>query len=251
MKRFLIRFGGSLCFLTSLVLHGQGMAQLVPAVPAGRIVSGVPVGVGQSIPPEIQARMNASAPPAGGAPPPNNAPQLPNEDDLRLQKFLKLSFDRRASVILKELTKRTAGQSESKTSEPTPPQDQAPAKSEPANDAQEAAQQTAELNKRLDEELKEFQLDVTLGNWEAIRGFYASIKTNHVQQTFQHLVQGLSRPAGLRPNQPLPPNQARRENHVMALEDLVGLADAYPMPLTDSHARSLGGFSKKNAFRGL
>ena len=105
MKRFLIRLGGSLCFLMSLALQGQGAVKLLPAMPVGRIVSGMPVGVGQSIPPEVQARMNASAPSTGGAPPPNGAPKLPNEDDLRLQKFLKLTFDRRASVILKELTK--------------------------------------------------------------------------------------------------------------------------------------------------
>ena len=107
------------------------------------------------------------------------------------------------------------------------------------------AQQTAELNERLDDELKAFQLNVTLGNWESIRGFYASIKTNHVQQTYQHLIQALSRPAGLPPNQPIPPNQARRESHVLAPEDLLGLADAYPLPLEESHAALLGSFLRK------
>jgi hypothetical protein len=205
MKRFLIRVGGSFCFLMSFALQGQGTVQLVPAKPAGRIVSGMPVGVGQSISPQTQARMSASASPTGGAPPSNSAPKLPNEDDLRLQKFLKLTFDRRASVILKELTKgiEPSSATDSKTSESTPVIDQAPAKSEPSNDAQKVARQAAELKKRLDEELKEFQLDVTLGHWEAVRGFYASIKTNHLQQTYQHLLQSLTRPAGLRPNQPL------------------------------------------------
>lgn len=245
MKRFLVQLGGSLCLLMSLALQGQGAVKLVPAIAVGRSLPVPSVSAIKISPGTAQVKTSIVAPAVLDVPSSQNVSVLPDEDDLRLQKFLKLNFDRRTSLILKELTRRKDGQSEPKTSEPTPPQDQAPVKSEAANDAQKVAQQTAELNKRLDEELKVFQLDVTLGNWEAIRGFYVSIKTNHVQQTFQHLVQGLSRPAGLRTNQPLPPNQARRENHVMALKDLVGLADAYPLPLTDSHALSLGAFLRK------
>ncbi len=245
MKRFLVQLGGSLCLLTSLALQGQGAAKLVPAIAVGRSLPAPSVRAIKISPGTAQDKTSIVAPAVVAVPPSQNVSAFPDEDELRLQKFLKLNFDRRTSLILKELARRKDGQSEPKTTEPTPPQDQAPVKSGAANDAQKVAQQTAELNKRLDEELKEFQLDVTLGHWEAVRGFYASIETKHVGQAYEHMVQSLSRPPGLRPNQVLPPNQARKENHVIELEDMLGIADAYPMPLSESHARSLGGFLRK------
>ncbi|MBT6803469.1 MAG: hypothetical protein HOA47_00760, partial [Verrucomicrobia bacterium] len=154
MKRFLVQIGGSLCLLTSLALQGQGALKLVPAAAVGRSLPGSSVSAIKISPGTTQVKTSIVSPAVVGVPSSQNVSVLPDEDDLRLQKFLKLNFDRRTSLILKELTRRKDGQSEPKTSEPTPPQDQAPVKSEAANDAQKVAQQTAELNKRLDEELK-------------------------------------------------------------------------------------------------
>ncbi len=247
MKRSLIQLVLSVGFLCSLGLLGQGVVRMVPAMPAINVsVARGVVVPGQVIPGSpVASPVPASAAP-GAAPPQNAAPALPNEDDLRLQKFLKLTFDRRASTILKELTKVSEDLNiEDASQKANAPSKKNSSELEPVDEAQKIAKLTTELNGRLDQELKEFQLNVTLGHWEAIRGFFTSIKTNHVQQTYQHLLQSLSRPAGLPPNQPVPPNQLRRENHVLTPEDLFGLADAYPVALTEAHARTLGGFLRK------
>lgn len=249
MKRSLIQFGGFLCLLMSLTLLGQGaVIRLSPSIPGIQIVNGQPVVIsGQAHSATPLANSGPTIPSPGGTPPPSGTSVLPDEDNLRLQKFLKLTFDRRASSILTELTKASEISISDKNTETesNPSTIGITSPNESADEAQKVVQQTEELNKRLDLELKEFQSNVTMGHWESIRGFYASIKTNHVQQTYQHLIQALSRPAGLPPNQPVPPNQARRESHVMAPEDLIGLADAYPLRLNESQARMLGGFLKK------
>ena len=247
MKRFLVQLGGSLCLLTSLVLQGQGALKLVPAAAVGRSLPGSSVSAIKISPGTTQVKTSIVSPAVVGVPSSQNVSVLPDEDDLRLQKFLKLNFDRRASLILKELTRRSgeASETDATTSELTEQQDSVAIGNKEAENAPTIAQQTTTLNNQLDAELKQFQMNVTLGHWEAVRGFYASIKTKHVGQAYEYLIQSLLRPPGLRPNQVLPPNQARKENHVIELEDMLGIADAYPMPLSESHARSLGGFLRK------
>ena len=238
---------GALCFVaiavslpgqTTIIRSSSGAVRVVPSLPPDLAKMKAMAGITIATPATPSSPPNA--PNANGATP----PPAPDEDQLRLQKFTQLTFDRRGSTILKELAsseqadnKQEASKSANKKNKDTPPSEE--------TDAQKTARLTAEINQRLDLELKTVQKDITLGHWEAIRGFFTSIPTNHVDQTWRHLTQSLSRPAGMPPNQPIPPNQQRRESHVMSPTDLFGLADAFPGELTVSHVGMLSGFLSK------
>ena len=107
MKRFLVQLGGSLCLLTSLALQGQGAVKLVPAIAVGRSLPVPSVSAIKISPGAAQDKTSIVASAVVAVPPSQNVSALPDEDDLRLQKFLKLNFDRRTSLILKELTNET------------------------------------------------------------------------------------------------------------------------------------------------
>jgi len=239
---------GAVCFVamtaslpaqTAIIRSSSGAVRVVPSLPPDLESLKAMTGITTSVPATPNAPPPAGANANGSTPPP-----APDENQLRLQKFTKLTFDRRGSTILKELA--SSNQVNKKTEESksaTKENDDTPSPEE--TDAQKTARLTAEINQRLDQELKSFQKDVTLGHWEAIRGFFTSIPTNHVDQTWRHLTQSLSRPAGMPPNQPIPPNQQRRESHVMSPTDLFGLADAFPGKLAASHVGMLSGFLSK------
>lgn len=211
---------------------------MVPALPVNTENTKTVTGI-SALPPTAASGISNNATQNGSTP-----PTVPDENELRLQKFTQLTFDRRGSTILKELAKSRQTREEKEVSKPASDDSHDTSKTDETN-AQTTARLTVELNQRLDKELKTFQRDVTLGNWEAIRGFFSAMPTNHVDQTWRHLTQSLSRPAGMPPNQPIPPNQQRREDHVMAPMDLFGLADAFPGELTAFHVGMLSSFLSK------
>ena len=162
MKRFLVQLGGSLCLLTSLALQGQGAVKLVPSIAAGRSLPESSVSAIKISPGTTQDKTSIVAPAVVAVSSPQKVSALPDEDDLRLQKFLKLNFDRRTSLILKELTRRSGASSETDatTSEITAEQDSIAIGNKDVDNAPTIAQQTTTLNNQLDAELKKFQMNV-------------------------------------------------------------------------------------------
>ena len=181
---------------------------------------------------------------------PAAAPAKPEvtPEQKRIQKFLKLKFDRRLSNVLK--TRATPPEPpeaepivEEKTSD-QPTTTDAEAKSSESETATPSKPKEDPIDKQIDEEFKAFQRQVVLGEWSAI-GEYISTKFAETdrKKAYQHLLRGLMRPPPpARPQSgavpPIPGQPPRSganpkilEQQYLDLNDIAGLADASPLPL--------------------
>ena len=194
---------------------------------------------------------------APSAPAPPAKPKVTPEQQ-RLQKFLKLRFDRRLSHVLKtravpqdppEEESAPDGDKDEKEVEP-PVQSEAQKVGEADTPTAATPQKPKEdpIAKQIDEELKVFQRDLVLGRWSEI-GHYIATKfaEDDRKKAYEHLLRGLMRTppaqripsAGgappLNPGQPQPPgarpNAKVVERQFLELQDIVGLADASPVAL--------------------
>ena len=88
----------------------------------------------------------------------------------------------------------------------------------------------AELQKRMQESLAEYQRDVTLGHWDEVRQFLSDLPPDQGPVVYQHLLTQLDLEGGRQPVEPTPGQL--REVNVISPEDFKGLADASPLDLT-------------------
>jgi hypothetical protein len=141
----------------------------------------------------------------------------------RLERLLKIRFDRRESVILKALSGK-------------PPEPQDP----------------------IDRELAAFQHDVTVGAWERVKAYVAALPEADGKRAHAHLVQSL-----LQMHQPQPPvfkpgevvehvqlTPQMIEQNLVVPQDVLGLADASPAPLEADTLVTLAALLRKSTERG-
>ncbi len=155
----------------------------------------------------------------------------------RTKKIGQLKFDRRPSVILKVWsTPPEEKKDEEKKPDEKPKEDDAkkPEQPKPAEKeltpeqkkAQEKAQQKAEREKKYAEEMKQFdeslkqlQKDVTLGNWEAVKSFLASLEGKESRAVYGRIISSLQRPPKASGGQ----NRRNPEQHALDVDDLIAL----------------------------
>lgn len=192
----------------------------------------------------------------------------------RLDKLKRLEFDRRPSSILatwstppgeavepeKVLEGEPAagsGETEPKTSsEAKPaqapggaPKDEAPldeAALKKKSDQEAARKKKAEAEakkkaeaKALEAELKRFQRSVTLGDWEAVRTYLATLTEAEQKVAYERLIQNLLQGPQQRPNVP-PQGQQFIEKNRFSPADVLGLAQAAPLEITKENLEKLG-----------
>ncbi len=196
---------------------------------------------------EVEEEEETKAAEAGDEPEDPEAKKRQEEEKkkaARQQKLQKLTFDRRPSHILKEWAKST--EPPEPESEEDPPEDTSeedPDKEKPEPDP-------------FDEELKQFQRNVTLGNWPDVKSFLASLSEEEGKTAYRQLLQSLRNvPKGVPPG--LPPEleaqfaqmiQARNaqqgnkspEHNKFSFDDVIALADAAPIELEKEDIASLG-----------
>jgi hypothetical protein len=162
----------------------------------------------------------------------------------RMTKLKQLTYDRRPSAILRAWAKPAGkeldddaeeGQAGDGNQPQVPTRPPAAAKAA-ANGAAEpaAGQPTAEELKALDKELKMLQRNVTLGKWGDVKTYLAGIPAAEGKEGYAQMLRSLSSPpqqqGGRGPQQGGGGNQMP-EQHVFALDDILGLAAACPHKL--------------------
>jgi hypothetical protein len=168
-----------------------------------------------------------------------NAPAAkPSRSVLLSQAFLKQSFDRRPSVILETLRGFDTGKD-------SPGDASANAETE-----SEQRDETQMLKDAIGQELRVLSRQVTLGQWEAVRGFFWSMEAESVPAAWRHLVQQLSTRPGFRPGQPVPPNRQRAEDHDLGPDDFFGLIDSMPGDMESNDWTMMGVLLRKMLTQG-
>jgi hypothetical protein len=148
--------------------------------------------------------------------PGRDAISLIRPDTPRMQKLRQLSFDHRASSVLRAWAK--------------PKQD-------------ETEEEKKKLKDPLDVELATFQRAVTLSQWLEVKKYLASLPEDEGKAGYKQLLQSLQGSPGgavpmvLGPNGPMPAQQI--EQNTFTIEDVVGLASAAPHGLDKDLVKSL------------
>lgn len=210
------------------------------------------------------------------APQVNEPAKAPTTPGPRLDKLKKLDFDRRPSAILSAWAEPPKAESEPEakpTLVPAPPETKppeakpvvVPAPEAPLDEAalkkqqeaeaaakkkaeeaaaaakkkeEEAARKTAEA-KALELELKNFQRSVTLGDWNAVKTYLASLTEAEKKFAYERLLQNLQQGPQNKPNVP-PQGQQYLEKNRFSPADVLGLAAAAPLELAKEHVEKLG-----------
>ncbi|MBL8857732.1 MAG: hypothetical protein JNL28_04390 [Planctomycetes bacterium] len=104
--------------------------------------------------------------------------------------------------------------------------------------AEEAARKEAEA-KALEAELKAFQRNVTIGDWEAVKSYLASLTEPEKKVAYDRLLASLQKGSDQRPNVPQQ-GQPYIEKNRFAPADVLGLAAAAPLELAKENIEKLG-----------
>ncbi|MEX1095575.1 MAG: hypothetical protein WED34_05965 [Planctomycetales bacterium] len=169
----------------------------------------------------------------------------------RLEKIGQLTFDRRPSAILKAWSGVTGAEQKQPPQQSRRPQPGAGPEAAPAEDP-------------FDKELAAFQRDVTLGNWETVKGFIAGLPEDEGRAAYKQLLQGLHGGPSISGDAPAEMLEQMRqmmavqgmrsdqeqEVHYLSLPDIIALADAAPGRLDEEHLAPLGGLVRTALDRG-
>lgn len=138
------------------------------------------------------------------------------EETERLQKIGQLKLDRRKSTILKAWAGIKEG----------------PEKKDPDDEKEPDP---------FEIQLQEFQKNVTLGNWPAVKTFLAKLPKKEAKAAYKHLLTALQRSPG--PAQPSPGGQRGRipEKNFFTLDDVLWLARVAPHDLDRDVLKNLAG----------
>jgi len=140
----------------------------------------------------------AQSAPADEASKPDNEEKQKQEQrkQKRLEKIKQLQFDRRPSSILKAWVEANSPE-ENEDEQPaaenaeSDPDLQGPRKPVEAPRPLTDAQVEAALEKEFDEQLKQFQKTVTLGEWEQVKQFLAELDEEESKATYERLLDAL------------------------------------------------------------
>jgi hypothetical protein len=248
----------ALCFPSDItgqngVALGQAAAPSAPArATRAKVASGAATPASPADRATIVPQPESPALPADAA---TVATATPKADSPRLTKLKTLTYDRRPSAILRAWSEPAEKPDEGAAAEaakpaartdsidddgdddddeiavPAQPQNLNPANAAAAQAA--AATQTPEM-KALDAELKTLQRNVTLGRWADVKTYLAGLPEIEGKEGYAQLLKGFG-PAPGTP-QAMQLQQQRNagivpEQHVFALDDVMGLAAACPHKL--------------------
>jgi hypothetical protein len=208
---------------------------------------------GEAVPNDAQ-----EAPPAPDAPGADAPKEKPTP---RSEKLKKLEYDRRPSAILAawstppkppeaekppEAAKPSAPDEEKKPAEPAAePADPEAAKKAAAEaekkkqQEEEAAKKAAEA-KAIDAEMKVLQRDVTLGDWAAVKTYFAGLADVEKKAGYDQLLKSLQRGPAQQPQNVPQQGQPYVEKNQFAPEDVLALAAASPVKLEKANLELLG-----------
>lgn len=214
---------------------------------------------GRELPVASKQDPSRSAPPSAAPSAPAAAPSP------RLQLFKQQVFDRRPSATLKawaatelevippESDPAVQPAQPAQPTQPPQPADPSapPTAPAPAPDpaaaaaaAAQAAEKQAREQKRLAREIEIVQRDVTLGRWERVGAWIATLPETERMDAWEHLARVL-------PNTPPEPNQNNgvppnlREQNRFAFDDLLALWAAAPKPPERKQVELLAGIARK------
>ncbi|HAA68135.1 MAG TPA: hypothetical protein DCE55_03240 [Planctomycetaceae bacterium] len=174
-------------------------------------------------------------------------------------KINRLKFDRRPSAILAAWAATGRPASSEVPPEPAHSTERPPGPSLPATPASPAASVDP-----FDEQLLEFQQQVTLGKWTEVKAFLASLPADEAKALYRKLLSSLQmappRAARTVPAVPRPPGTAvaslpanarqYAEKHVCSCDDLLALAACAPIALDDTLIELLGGLLRHSLATG-
>ena len=265
--------------LTCLWVVGLGIAvqssslfaaqiQAVPILPAKPIVPAKPAAA--NLRPEAPAIQDAaaSAVEAGRATPASstNAANSKQTQE-RIKKLQQLNFDRRPSIILKawstpaepdEPENKDADNTDETTNEESREEESGKELTEEEKAQREAAAKAAKLAQEataFDQGLKQFQRNVTLGDWPAVKQFLASLNEEEQKVAYRRLLQSLRIGPNVRRSRtttsssttpPTTTSQSRaigaryREKNSFSFADIIGLVEATPIEIEQEHLIPLG-----------
>ena len=125
---------------------------------------------------------------------------------------------------------------------------------EAAEQAAAEAEKQAKIAKQqaeIETEVARFQQRVILGKWQEVEAYLASLREEDASQVYQHLLNGLTavqRTSGDDRLRQLP--AIVQPSQVLTPDDFVGLADAAPGELTETHIKSLSAMLNTAKSRG-
>ncbi len=254
--------------LTSLSLLVCGALRAQQAVPSVTIQIDPGAGGGVVDPATLEALKQAAAEAAAGNPqqptppaqPQTNGAAQKTPEQQRLEKFMKLGFDRRPSAMLSawSMTEEEA----LKPKEPKPGRAGQPAVDENGNPvpAPPEGAKPPEPDP-IDRELLLFQRWVTLGQWKDVAGFFDAKfanKETDAKNAYKFLLTGLAGRPRISPEEAQQlqrsgggnPNSPFGEQNVLMPDDVLGLADASPVELDDELIASLAGLLSRTKSQG-
>ena len=273
-----MRFASLVCFsalLSALSLGSVGTAQqaakaikAVPlkaaakkprALPRTTVISQVPGGGARPIGSTLLV-------PPGGVPPgglPAPAVAVPVSPAVTTQqhvlKISRLTFDRRPSAILRAWAAAGRPSRREGPPEPTATAERPPGPPEVRNTV--TPQPAVDP---FDQQLLDFQGQVTIGAWSKVRSFLAALPAEEGKALYTRLLRSLQmkpprrpKPLSVVPRPPgtpivsLPASAAKySEQHVCSCDDLIALAGCAPAPLDDTLISLLGGLMRQSLTAG-
>jgi hypothetical protein len=214
----------------------------------------------QDLAPPMPAMVTPPTMPSSGpsAPPPLGITLVQQ----RLQVFMKLTFDRRQSTILKaiadaKLKKESAPRLAVGSPEKATPEAEEKPEEPVLSELEKTQRDNTQIIQRVEKEMQDFKSDVTLGNWPAVGAYLMLFEEGQRAQVYTHLLNGLQRPPRVIPSPPAPgmpprpnppPNFA--EKQVLYPQDIIGLADACPVQLEKDHLTVLGNLFREALNKG-
>lgn len=213
-------------------------------------------------PPRQEAGKPAPGQPSAASAKEGKAEAAKTPDQLRLEKFLQTRFDRRESVILKSM----APPKEDPPAKPaaaTP----VPAKPVTGKPAEEPPKpKKSEVEEAVEREIERLRKDVTRGAWGNVKKWLAALPAESGVKAYEHLVlvlltpqmplqqqvepwMGLAMAQGLM-QQPQMAAPQQMEQNVFLPDDVLGLADASPVPLKEKMLEKLGLMLRMSLLRG-
>src|SRR6185295_16292481 len=195
----------------------------------------------------------------------------PKKLSARGERLKKLEYDRRPSTILKvwanppkpkEAAKPVEAQpAEVKPAEPavaepaTPLDPEAQKKKDEAEAAKkkaaEAAAKAAAETKQIEEEVLALQRNVTLGDWTAVKDYFAKLTEDERKAGYEQLIASLQRGQQQPPPNVQQQGQMYIEKNRFGLPDVLGLVAAAPLPLAKEHFAKLGPILRQGLDAGL
>ena len=190
----------------------------------------------------VLSRSNSTAPTSGT----NAAPKT----SALLQEFLKTKFDRRPSVLLRELYKDAYPPKPEELEDTRTPA--TPPKPSTGAAVQQAA--LAEQQKQAKEQVAEFRRQATLGNWDFVSEFWWKFPAPERPKAYAHFLKQLqARPPAPRRTPGTPSNPAATqfgEKNTFAATDVLELAETCPAELDRQTLTMLGSFLRTVLQRG-